>query len=231
MFKRFINWVKNLFRPNEQKPAPPLNPSNDNNDPISPAIKGKRMSLWATFYYLPIMSNDKRGVALLDMDGNKLGPIISNQKFCHLAMQGSGVIDGVVYGYSGAKGHRQADCQYGPSERVRFHRDPNRYGTGVKNWAITPFKSIAVDPRVIPYGSKVYIPRAAGVEYMHEGKTHIHDGIFLAQDTGGKIKGTHIDVYLGPVNGITWRDALKFNPFDFIKSTASGTFEAIILDE
>jgi uncharacterized protein YabE (DUF348 family) len=41
---------------------------------------------------------------------------------------------------------------------------------------------IAVDPRVIPYGTKVYIPQFGGT--------------FVAADTGGAIKGSKIDIYL-----------------------------------
>lgn len=41
--------------------------------------------------------------------------------------------------------------------------------------------TIAVDPRVIPFGSKIYVPGY---------------GWGIADDTGGKIKGRHIDVYL-----------------------------------
>ncbi len=50
-------------------------------------------------------------------------------------------------------------------------------------------QSIAVDPRVIPLGSRVYIPA-----YKHDG----HGGWFTAQDTGGAINGRHIDVYRSP---------------------------------
>ena len=47
------------------------------------------------------------------------------------------------------------------------------------------YHSIAVDPRLIPLGSRVYVPFYR----------HIGGGWFIAQDTGGAIKGRHIDVY------------------------------------
>jgi hypothetical protein len=50
-------------------------------------------------------------------------------------------------------------------------------------------QSIAVDPSVIPLGSRVYIPA-----YRHDG----HGGWFIAQDTGGAINGHRIDVYRRP---------------------------------
>ncbi len=51
------------------------------------------------------------------------------------------------------------------------------------------YESIAVDPRVIPLGSRVYVPA-----YRHDG----HGGWFVAADTGGAINGHHIDVYRSP---------------------------------
>jgi 3D (Asp-Asp-Asp) domain-containing protein len=50
------------------------------------------------------------------------------------------------------------------------------------------YHSIAVDPRLIPLGSRVYVPA-----YRNLG-----GGWFVAQDTGGAIKGRHIDVYRPP---------------------------------
>ena len=43
-------------------------------------------------------------------------------------------------------------------------------------------KTIAVDPSIIPLGSKVYIPE--------------FNKVFIAEDTGGKIKGNRIDIYM-----------------------------------
>ena len=51
------------------------------------------------------------------------------------------------------------------------------------------YQSIAVDPNVIPLGSRVYVPA-----YRNDG----HGGWFIAADTGGAINGRHIDVYRSP---------------------------------
>jgi len=51
------------------------------------------------------------------------------------------------------------------------------------------YQSIAVDPDVIPLGSRVYIPA-----YREDG----HGGWFVAQDTGGAIIGRHVDVFRTP---------------------------------
>jgi hypothetical protein len=51
------------------------------------------------------------------------------------------------------------------------------------------YQSIAVDPKVIPLGSRVYMPA-----YKSDG----YGGWFVAQDTGGAIRGRHIDVFRPP---------------------------------
>ena len=43
-------------------------------------------------------------------------------------------------------------------------------------------RTIAVDPNVIPYGTKVYIPQ--------------FDKVFIAEDCGSAIKGNRIDIYM-----------------------------------
>ncbi len=50
------------------------------------------------------------------------------------------------------------------------------------------YRSIAVDPRLIPLGSHVYVPAYR----------HLASGWFVAQDIGGAIRGRHIDVYRSP---------------------------------
>jgi 3D (Asp-Asp-Asp) domain-containing protein len=50
------------------------------------------------------------------------------------------------------------------------------------------YHAVAVDPGLIPRGSRIYIPAYR----------NISGGWFLAQDTGGAIIGRHLDVYRPP---------------------------------
>ena len=79
-------------------------------------------------------------------------------------------------GWSAGVGRR-----YVPLRGVSFAPGPAR--------PLQPYQSIAVDPNVIPLGSRVYIPA-----YRHDG----HGGWLTAQDTGGAIVGRRIDVYRSP---------------------------------
>jgi len=54
---------------------------------------------------------------------------------------------------------------------------------------LRPYRSLAVDPLLIPLGSLVYVPAYRPLN---------RDGWFRAEDTGGAIKGRHLDVYRRP---------------------------------
>ena len=79
-------------------------------------------------------------------------------------------------GWSSGTGRR-----YVPLPGVTFASGPAQ--------RLTYYQSLAVDPTVIPLGSRVYVPA-----YRHDG----HGGWFIAQDIGGAITGRHIDVYRDP---------------------------------
>jgi 3D domain-containing protein len=70
--------------------------------------------------------------------------------------------------------------RYVPLPGVRFAAGPSR--------PLRYYQSVAVDPRVIPLGSRVYIPYYRGIS----------GGWFTAADTGGAIGGRHVDVYRTP---------------------------------
>jgi hypothetical protein len=72
--------------------------------------------------------------------------------------------------------------QYVPLPGVSFGSGPSL--------DLTYYGSLAVDPSVIPLGSRVYIP--------YYKRQRLGTGWFMAEDTGGAIGGRHVDVYRPP---------------------------------
>jgi len=62
---------------------------------------------------------------------------------------------------------------------------------GVNGYTISPLKSIAVDPDIIPLGSKLYIPEFTKL------KDYKHNGVVYAHDIGSMINGHSIDIFVG----------------------------------
>lgn len=69
------------------------------------------------------------------------------------------------------------------------------WGRGALGTPITPLLTVAVDSKVIPLGTPVYIPEYDGVARDEAGNPH--DGCFIAQDRGMKVQGEHVDVFTG----------------------------------
>jgi 3D (Asp-Asp-Asp) domain-containing protein len=57
-----------------------------------------------------------------------------------------------------------------------------------------PMRTVAVDPRVIPRRTKLFIRETVGLPLSNG---EVHDGYWYASDTGGAIKGAKIDLYTG----------------------------------
>lgn len=82
-----------------------------------------------------------------------------------------------------------ADGGWSRGRGVRFIRPRGiRFAPG-PSLPLRYWRSLATDPRVIPRGSKVYIPAY---------RQSPGGGWFLAQDTGGAIDGRRVDVYRPP---------------------------------
>lgn len=175
--------------------------------------------LWATFYHTLRFKSLASGYDLLSMSGAALGPKLTKLQWCQAAMEGSVQVsmDGVwkTYNYAGTAGSVQVDCSEfydHPVGRTRFTLARGPYGDGVRNYILVPFRTIAVDPDVIPYGSVLFIPAARGLKFnLSDGTERNHDGYFFAGDTGGLIHGDHIDVFIG--------NALR-SPFPWITSNS-----------
>jgi len=75
----------------------------------------------------------------------------------------------------------------------RFRLTSSRYGEGSLGCALTPYRTVAVDPRFVKLGTTIYIPQMKGAR-LPDGT--IHDGIFIADDRG-HLRGRHIDIFIG----------------------------------
>jgi 3D (Asp-Asp-Asp) domain-containing protein len=161
--------------------------------------------LWATWYRTPRFANLENGFDLLDMNGRPLGPKLSHRQWCDAAMEGSVQVliagEWKTYNYAGSTGTTQVDCSIyfsHPVGRSRFRLARGPFGDGVRNFILSPYRTIAVDPDVTPYGSVVFVEEARGLPFtMPDGTRRVHDGYFFAGDTGGLIHGNHIDVFIG----------------------------------
>jgi 3D (Asp-Asp-Asp) domain-containing protein len=93
---------------------------------------------------------------------------------------------------------REAAAKLADGRCISYLKKANRVKVGDKflgtnGFCLTELKSIAVDPRVIPLGSLVYIPQAASV--VVDGKRLT--GVFRAHDIGSAVQGKHIDIFVG----------------------------------
>ena len=75
----------------------------------------------------------------------------------------------------------------------------NQWGTAGSGQPLQPFRTVAVDPKVVKLGSLLYVP-------LLEGRTmpgrapwggFVHDGCVVADDTGGHIDGNQLDLFVG----------------------------------
>jgi 3D (Asp-Asp-Asp) domain-containing protein len=107
-----------------------------------------------------------------------------------LALQGSGKLrDGRVLNI-----WSRCTCDHTPCFKVT----PNQWGNAGTGRPLEPFRTVAVDPKVVPLGSLLYVP-------LLEGRTmpgrppwggYVHDGCVVADDTGG-FGGNKLDLFVG----------------------------------
>jgi len=68
-------------------------------------------------------------------------------------------------------------------------------------------RTVAVDPRVIPRRTRLFIRETVGLR-LADGT--VHDGYWYASDTGGAIKGAKVDLYTGHGRG-SMQPAMRLN--------------------
>lgn len=75
----------------------------------------------------------------------------------------------------------------------RFRIIKSRYGITARGCPAEPYRTVAVDPRFVRLGSKIYVPELKGT-VLPDGTEH--DGFFVANDRG-QFRGAHIDIFVG----------------------------------
>jgi len=129
-----------------------------------------------------------------------------------LCVQGSGrLASGETVSFAKRGCSCAADCPR-TGQRICYElleRTAFPWGRGANGRAITPLRTVAVDPAVIPLGTVLYVPEMNG---MRDVDGRPHDGCFVAEDRGSKIKGKHIDFFAGTAaTGDAWNRAVPSN--------------------
>jgi len=125
--------------------------------------------------------------------GGKCEPIaeVSKEFASQLAIQGTGKLhDGRVLNIFGA-----CNCKHTPCFKVT----QAQWGTAGSGKPLQPFRTVAVDPKVVKLGSLLYVPLLEGrrMPGREPWGGYIHDGCVVADDTGGHIAGNRIDLFVG----------------------------------
>lgn len=193
---------------------------------------GDPLLLWATNYHLPEYEDGSGEIPLRDIDGNELGPKLTLAQWCRSALEGSVRIvfkDGraKTYNYDTTTELFPNDCSsFYPFNlgKTKFKVSRGSFGDGSGKFRLSPYRTLATDPTVIPTGTILYIPEARGATIpLSNGETITHDGYFFAGDIGGAIKLNHIDVFIGTHNDSPF--------FPWIKNSSAITFKAYIVKD
>jgi 3D (Asp-Asp-Asp) domain-containing protein len=165
-----------------------------------PAISGRNLGKFRnTYYYLPNQRDfDGPATPLQDARCRTIASV-PRAFFEALCVQGSGLLDA---GSTVSFAKRDCACaELCPrtEQRICFDVLPTEtfpWGRGATGKPIVPLLTLAVDSSVIPLGTAVYIPELDGLPRDADGAAR-HDGCFLAEDRGLKVKGRHVDVFMG----------------------------------
>lgn len=204
-----------------------------------PQTLGPDLKLWATHYHTPIVSPAPKAMSdvfpLIGADGEWISPPLRHRDWCEAALQGSVSVKAggksTAYVFIDDNGPEQTNCDEYlgnlsdgvkmATRRARFMAVDHPLGCGVRNIPLMPFRTVAVDARIIPVESVIYVPELRGRTFRYNSRDVVHDGYLFAGDRGGAIRGRHIDVFMLDE---------KIVPFeDIFASTSSRSFAAHIV--
>jgi 3D (Asp-Asp-Asp) domain-containing protein len=149
-----------------------------------------------TYYDFPIEDEALADTPLYDPSCRRIA-LVSRAFHDKICVQGSGrTAAGATVSFA-KRGCSCAELCPRTEQHVCYEAlDPARFpnGRGATGRAITPLWTVAVDPAVIPMGTRVFIPEFVGLPRPDGGP---HDGCFAAEDRGLRIRGLSLDVFVG----------------------------------
>ncbi len=143
-----------------------------------------------SFYWVAVEKRtaEPKNVKLFDSKG-RLMTSVSESFYKELRMEGTGILtNGKLINFDSRLRLPDGSVEV----RWRWCGPEAPFGYGHGNTPLKEFRSAAVDPKVVPLGSKLYIPAAKGIK-LPNGK--VHDGIFWAHDVGSMIVERKIDIF------------------------------------
>jgi 3D (Asp-Asp-Asp) domain-containing protein len=200
--------------------------------------KATKISLWSTHYYIYRFQSGG-SIPLVLSDGKQTNLFADTCDFCTAALEGTAFVQDsfgniTILNFDKIGEKSVVNCRscskFSKSKlavenfgKVLWKKSEG-FGDGVLNYKLIPFRTMAVDKSIIPYGTVIFIPKVKGKPIiLPNGLEVIHDGYFFAGDTGSAIKGNHIDIFTGIFDG---------NPFkDVIQSDPTKTFEAYVVKD
>jgi 3D (Asp-Asp-Asp) domain-containing protein len=164
------------------------------------ALTGKVLGTFRNTYYDFPSETDFNG-PLVTLHNAQCKPLaqVPRPFFEALCVQGSGLLSS---GNAVSFNRRDCECaELCPKTQQRICFDALEltkfpWGRGATGQPITPLVTVAVDSDLIALGTSIYIPEFEGLP-RDAARTSLHDGCFVAQDRGLKVKGQHVDVFTG----------------------------------
>jgi 3D (Asp-Asp-Asp) domain-containing protein len=147
--------------------------------PVSRWRKGEPIGRFIDTYYFNVLESDYPGpqtVALKDGRG-RLIAMVAEGFWRHLRVEGSGRLRDGRQVNTSESGFTVVDAPMGEG-----------------NCPLVPWRTIAVDHRVIPLGTIVKIDETVGLK-LPDGA--VSDGVWQAEDTGGEVRNAQVDLYVG----------------------------------
>lgn len=155
---------------------------------------GAKLGSFELTYYWMAHEAKNKGSATVQLYNRKCKPLVKvSQSFAaRLSVEGTGMLrDGRVVNTTGT-----CDC-----ETSCFFMVPRskRWGVGVGKRPLSPFRTVAVDPKTVPIGTTLYIPELDGLTMpgRRPWGGFVHDGCVIAGDRGGGVQGRQLDFFTG----------------------------------